>query len=343
MGYLNNIFVLFWYLKANRLVAFRGDGQPTLNKNQTQTNFLLIVFDDLRPELSVYGKSHMITPNFERLAAKSVIFDYAFAQVAVCAPSRNSFLTGLRPDTSGLYGFEGTYRKANLLIIPTKLQKSGYHTAGYGKIRHFEEKRREYVWDEGYEGDWYNYQNKERGFMNSSVMPDKNKPEETFPDYIFASKAISKLHQLHNAADGKYFMLALGFKMPHLSMHVPYKYYDMYRSRSHIWDHATPEQLQFPPSAPAVSWRGCASDKYRYMNQEGALKANESFKLLDISRPIPLRAYKEMMWGYAAMITFVDKQLGRVLDAIDELQLWSNLTVVLTADHGMSNGEKGMW
>lgn len=69
-----------------------------------KTNFLLIMFDDLRPELSIYGNEGMITPNFERLAKRSVVFDYAFCQVSVCNPSRDSLLTGLRPDTVRTYG-----------------------------------------------------------------------------------------------------------------------------------------------------------------------------------------------------------------------------------------------
>ena len=67
-------------------------------------NLLFIMFDDLRPELSIYGHNYMITPNFERLAKRSVVFDYAFCQIPVCNPSRNSLLTGLRPDTLGVYG-----------------------------------------------------------------------------------------------------------------------------------------------------------------------------------------------------------------------------------------------
>ena len=76
-------------------IAFQSEGK---------TNVLFIMYDDLRTELSIYGRKHMITPNFDRLAAKSVVFDYAFCQIAVCNPSRDSLLTGLRPDTVGTYG-----------------------------------------------------------------------------------------------------------------------------------------------------------------------------------------------------------------------------------------------
>lgn len=94
------------------------------------------MFDDMRPELSVYGKRHMITPNFERLAKKSVVFDIALSQVAVCNPSRNSLLTGLRPDVTGGYNFQQSYFPAKL--FPEHLINAGYQTAGYGKIRHWD-------------------------------------------------------------------------------------------------------------------------------------------------------------------------------------------------------------
>ena len=309
-------------------------------KKPHQTNLLFIMFDDLRVELSVYGKAGIITPNFERLAARSVVFDHAYSQVAVCNPSRDSLLTGLRPDTVGTYAFQTSYDTYNRnMILPPRLQKSGYKTAGFGKIRHWDGESKD-VWDEHFNGRWYDYQAEEWNFMNSSVMPDKVREEESFPDHIFASKAIEALERLSKLDD--YFMVAIGFKMPHLAMHVPFKYFEMYRSKVHQWN-ASIDELRFPPTAPMVSFRCCADNTFRFMNQEGALKANVTHPLQIVNNTIPLTIHQQMMWGYAAMITFADKQLGRVLDTIDKLELWGNLTVVLTADHGMHNGEKGIW
>ena len=79
------------------------------------------------------------------------------------------------------------------------------------------------------------------------------------------------------------------------------------------------------------------------MKDEGAGRHDRTYETRHINDSFPLAVHQEMMWGYAALVTFVDKQLGRVLDAIDQLELWGNLTVVLTADHGMHNGEKGIW
>ena len=305
-----------------------------------QTNFLFIIFDDLRVELSIFKKYGIISPNFERLAARSVTFENAYCQISVCNPSRDSLLTGLRPDTVGTYAFQSTYETYHKhLLLPTRLKRAGYMTAAYGKIRHWEDSSNE-IWDKADFANWYVYQAEEVKNMNSSVMPDKIRNETTFPDHYFASMAIEQLQNM--TKQDKYFMLAIGFKNPHLAMHVPFEYFEMYRSKVHLWN-ATDVERTFPRSAPYVSYRCCASPLYMYMNEEGAKYSTKFFRTQDVNDTLSLTIHQELMWGYAAMITMVDKQLGRVLDAIDQLELWGNLTVVLTADHGMHNGEKGIW
>jgi arylsulfatase A-like enzyme len=176
-------------------------------------------------------------------------------------------------------------------------------------------------------------------------MPDKLKSEETFPDYVIASKAVGALRKYHSSKD--LFMIAVGFKMPHLSMHVPYKYYDMYRAKAdaNVWE-LTKKERKFPKSAPAIAYRCCSDGAFKYMDNitEGATNSEKIDNLeYDYSTVTPPEMRRQLMWGYSAMITFVDKQLGRILDTIDELGMWDNLTIVLTSDHGMHNGEKGLW
>jgi arylsulfatase A-like enzyme len=216
----------------------------------------------------------------------------------------------------------------------------GYTTAGYGKIRHWDGPD-DQIWNDHYSGDWYGYQGKEWGFMKSAVMPDKVKPEEEFPDHIFATKTIEQIKKLHNGPN--YFMVAVGFKMPHTALHIPYKYFDMYRSRSKYAWQLGDEYRKYPPSSAIQGHRCCADMNFRFMNNEGADRANHTEFLGNINKGMSQEAYTEMMWGYSAAITFLDKQLGRILDTLDELDLWKNLTIILTADHGMHNGEKGLW
>ena len=308
------------------------------NAQLAQTNLLYIMFDDMRPELSIYGRHHMITPNFERLEARSVTFDNAHAQISVCNPSRDSILTGLRPDTVGTYGFQSSFRPH--LTFPTRFAKVGYNTASYGKIAHWETED-PHIWNSGHWDDkWYKYQEKEWHIMNSTTMPDKVQPEEQFRDYIFASKTIDTLKTL--SAKDKYFMLAVGFKLPHVQMHVPYKYYAMYKNKTNDWG-LTKKELTFPRSSPPISYRCCTSKTVQFMVDEGGTLSRDDMRVGDINAGFTDRMHDELMLGYAASISFVDAQIGRIMDAIDQLELWGNLTVVPTADHGMHNGEKGIW
>ena len=305
-------------------------------------NLVFIMFDDLRPELSVYGRSHMITPNFERLASRSVIFDKAITQIAVCNPARDSLLTGLRPDTVGTYSFQSTFRPH--YVCQNQIVFNDYVTAGFGKIAHWEGND-QHIWSTGfYEGGWYNYQNVERRFMNSSTMPDKVWPEEKFRDHIFATKAVARLEEMLTDPAKKKFMLALGFKNPHLQIHIPYKYYDMYKNRTDAFK-LTKKESRFPHSAPDVAYRCCAEFDFMYMEQEGAVKAppEKVIKMGDVNMVFTKTMREELMIGYCAAITFADVQLGRVLDVLDKYDAWKNTVVILTADHGMHNGEKGIW
>ena len=309
------------------------------------TNLLYIMYDDLRPELSIYGREHMITPNFERLAKRSVVFDYAFCQVAVCNPSRDSMLTGLRPDTTHIYGFQASFRPH--MIWPTHLVRSGYNTAGYGKILHWDGADKN-VWNyDSWENNWYEYQGSEGAkYMNSSVMPDDVRPEEWFRDFQFTDRVIKAMHELVpkvNAATKKpeNFMVGVGFKLPHLAVHVPWKYYEMYRNRTEAFK-LNHRELRFPPSTPEASYR-IGENVFTFMSDEGRKKSTNSVMIGNINEAVKDQMRLELMWTYCAAVTFLDVQLGRILDIMDEKNLWENTTVILTADHGMHNGEKGIW
>jgi iduronate 2-sulfatase len=303
-----------------------------------QTNLLLIMFDDLRPELSFYGRDYVVTPNFERLAARSVIFDHAYCQVAVCNPSRNSLLTGLRPDTTGSYNFDRGFHPH--LPLPAQLVKMGYNTAASGKIAHWVDGDKN-MWNvDHWENGWYDYQNSESRYMNSSVMPDKVKPLNKFRDYEFATKTIEQLRKV--AAKPQYFMTAVGFKLPHLDLHIPHKYFELYKNKQEKW-RLNRKELKYPSSLSEISYRCCAEGRFRFMREEGALPHNHSAPLMDINKALPQQMHDELMMGYLGGISYLDAQIGRILDVMDELQLWENTTVVLTSDHGMHNGEKGIW
>lgn len=324
-----------------------------------RSNVLFIIFDDLRPLMGAYGQNYMITPNFDRLARKSVVFDLAFCQVSVmlkmsscehyflrlcnkvCSPSRSSLLSGLRPDTIKSYTFTTTFRP--FATFPEQFSRAGFNSAGYGKILHgFDLPDNLKIGHGIIASKWYNYQNNEGSLLNSTVQPDRITPESQFRDSVFTSKAIEGLNVLSSRPE--YFFLGIGFKLPHTRLHFPHKYFEMYRSRSSRWSNVDQRYLRFPPTSPSLSYRCCAYFDFEFMNQEGGSKYADRMDMIpNITAAISPRVHFEMMWAYASAVSFVDSQLGRVLDCLDRLQLWDNVTIVLTSDHGMHNGEKGMW
>jgi arylsulfatase A-like enzyme len=137
-------------------------------------------------------------------------------------------------------------------------------------------------------------------------------------------------------------MLGVGFKLPHLALHVPHRFYKMYAGASA--DHSQPyryrdwrlskRELKFPRSASALNYRCCNYKTFNFMRAEGALRSNTSESLGNINKPFRASIHRELMIGYMAAVSYVDAQLGRVLDEMDRRGLWANTTVVLTADHG---------
>lgn len=309
--------------------------------NIYQTNVLYIMYDDLRPLFHAYGEKYMITPNFDRLAAKSVLFQNAYCQVAVCAPSRTSLMSGLRPDTLKGYSFDRNHHPN--VGFPDHFKALNYNIAGYGKIYHNDEFPDSQTTGYGIgKSDWYGYQNLEESFLNSTVVPDKSKAEEMFRDYIFATKTIEGLRQ-YSVDKSKFFFLGVGFKLPHTRLHYPHKYFEMYRSRSKMWTNIDPKYLRFPPTAPSPSYRCCTYIEYQYMSahDEGQSKFSEAIGTYpNLNASLPTRMYGEQMWSYCASITYLDVQLGRLMDALDELNLWNNITIIFTADH-VSGNDRG--
>jgi iduronate 2-sulfatase len=252
-------------------------------------------------------------------------------------------MTGLRPDTTKSYSFDKTFQPFG--TFPQHFHSNGYEIVEVGKIFHSYEFDSIHKNDLNFgvkKSDWYNYQNAEGERMPSTVYPDKNTPEFKFRDYLMASSAIKALKKLR--FKDKPWFLGVGFKSPHTLLHYPFKYHEMYRNVSSVWE-VDPIALRYPEKTPAIAYRCCAYDEYYFLNHEGDYPHNESHWLVDkpIDQPFSERVYKELMWSYSASITFVDAQLGRLLDALTEWNLWEDTTIILTADHGMQNGEKGIW
>lgn len=294
-------------------------------------NVLFIVADDLRNELGCYGVPAVKSPNIDRLAARGVRFDRAYVQYPVCNPSRSSFLTGLRPDTTRVLDNSVKVRKnlPDVVTLPQMFKENGYFTASLGKIFHrggTMEERNEQMDDEkswtvsrfyqatatGLRGEGRNMTG---GKLNWCRWLAADGDDEDQPDGQVARDAIKLMEEQKD----KPFFLAVGFHKPHDPFIAPKKYFDLY-----------PLDSLKPHVEPADRTKDL-----KIATGGGALA--EAFdKFTDAER-------REFMRCYYAGTTFTDTQVGKVLDALERLKLADKTIVVFVGDHGYHLGEHGWW
>lgn len=342
-------------------------------QQKTKPNVLFIAIDDLKPTLGAYGDKNAITPNIDKLALKGATFLNNHTQQAVCAPSRVSLLTGKRPDYTKVRDLKTQMRdkNPNIVTIPQYFKSKGYTTAGTGKIfdprsvdkmvdkpswsiPYIREHSIEYPTEYGKPKFGY-YQNKEikekirvltqeakaKGIknINAHVMKQfkppvemSDVPDEAYTDGAIAKHALSLLNTLAKDAETPFF-LAVGFKRPHLPFVAPKKYWDLYDRN----------QFSLAPYQKKVkngtSYAYHSSGELRsYVSPDFDYKINDE-GLLDLD---PARQ-KELIHGYYACTSFVDYQIGSILDALREKGLDKNTIVVVWGDHGWHLGDHGMW
>jgi len=275
------------------------------------------------------------SPNIDKLAAQGTRFDRAYCQFPLCSPSRSSTLTGLRPDTTKVFNLKYHFRTGipDVVTLPQLFINNGYYAARVGKIYHYGNPGdigtsglddppswQEFVNPAGIdrttlEPDLLNYTPK-RGLGSAmAFLSDKEGKDEDHTDGKVATEAIKLLEQNKD----KPFFLAVGFYKPHTPYIAPKKYFDLYSQ----------DQITLPEIAPDF--------------EENALvPAISSTKPWPYFGLTPEQA-KEIKLSYYATISFVDAQIGRVLDALDKLGLRENTVVVFWSDHGYHLGEHGLW
>lgn len=232
----------------------------------------------------------------------------------VCSPSRSSMLTGQRPDATGHYNFESG-SAIPLMNIPRMFTLNGYVSAGYGKVFHKEKSTIENNPDwnfEQFNNNWYQLQNQENKlYMNSTITPNKNWREEDFPDHLFTTRAMKTIRAIvrNNTITSKPqtpFIVGLGFKLPHLALHIPFKYFDMYRSQAttsrndrdrSMWPYHfhSSADLSYPMNSPEQGYSDSNAQHFLYMNHEGERKYQENASLKKSTlTPFPKRAHLEV-------------------------------------------------
>lgn len=336
----------FWQLAAAAwLVVSAAAGAE-----QQRPNILFIAVDDLRPNLGCYGDSHAISPNIDGLSRRGVQFNRAYCQVAVCNPSRASLMTGLRPDKLGVWTLPIHFREAmpDAVTMPQWFRKFGYTAVSHGKIYHnptpdpqsWSEPIRElptlpYAYPDGTQEfvqaemkklparDWR--KNNLRGPSTGAPELDDNQ----VLDGARTDMAIEDLRRLGKQPEP--FFLAMGYIRPHLAWIAPKKYWDLY-------DPATLpvlENEQVTPNTPPYALAN-NSELSHYVD------------LIDMPTPwdektLSAEKTRHLMHAYYACVSYVDAQIGRLLQALEEEGLAENTIVVLWSDHGWKLGEHRGW
>ncbi|MEO7412456.1 MAG: sulfatase [Opitutaceae bacterium] len=297
-------------------------------------NVLFIAVDDLAAAIGCYGDAIAKTPHLDRLAASGVRFDRAYNQLPLCNPSRASVLTGLRPDTTKVYDLERHFRDElpAVVTLPQAFRRAGWWTGRVGKIYHYDVPRG--IGTNGLDDapSWDQVVNPRGRDVTEEaqiVNPTPTKPvsaalswlaaegtdaEQT--DGMVATEAIRLMTEQRDRP----FFLGVGFFRPHTPYVAPKKYFDLYPL----------EKIRLP-AAPAKDRDDIPSLALAHNN----LVPNYGLDELSCRRALQ---------AYYACVSFVDAQVGRVLDALDHLGLAQNTIVVLWSDHGYHLGEHlGAW
>ncbi|KAA3613794.1 MAG: DUF4976 domain-containing protein [Calditrichaeota bacterium] len=336
-----------------------------LGPDEKRPNILFISIDDLRPDLGCYGNTEIQTPNIDKFAATGVVFTQNHCQSAVCAPSRASLMTGLRPDSTRVWHLGDKFREINpdAVTIPQYFKKFGYHTVSLGKIFHnfmpdsvsFDEPdlrppkyRTQEMVKRDAETFYFDKKIQERqvtlraeklkrrpaainyadGWNVGPAWEDSEAPDSAFYDGAQTDLAIETLKRLKTSNEP--FFMALGYYRPHLPFTVPKKYWDLYDPQE-----ITPAINPFlPEDAPVFT-----------MNSMYELRGYEGFE--HIKHPsqfhIDDEAARRLKHGYYASVSYVDACIGKLLHALDALGLAENTIIVVFGDHGWKLGEHNSW
>lgn len=303
---------------------------PIDHSKAKQPNVLFIAVDDLRSSLGCYGDPLAQSPNIDRLASQSRVFLRAYCMQAVCGPSRTSLLTGRLPDNTHVWHNRNMFRDTHpdLVTLPQHFKNNGYHAASLGKIFSGDQRELDPVsWSEPEilkQAGWKNSIQAGKGqFGKGAAWEDAEVSDEGYSDGKLAELAIDKLSSFQ--ASQKPFFLAVGFFKPHLPFNAPKRYWDLYDPK--IFDVADDgKQVQNVSEHAPHSHRELGG--YRDIPEDEHIDEATTRKLRH---------------GYYACVSYVDAQIGKLLNQLDRLGLTDNTIVVLWGDHGYSLGEKNRW
>ena len=340
------------------VAGFGCSSQPAGGEPEASTpyNVLFIAIDDLRPELGAYGNSHMVTPNLDRFASTARLFERHYVQAPTCGASRYALMTGERPSSK-----DQLQNDAFRLLLPRAererpesfahlFRRNGYRTVSIGKISHYVDGRiygydgsgdgkfeMPFSWDERlmpYEkwgtawNSFFAYSDGTNRNMDRGAYPPYEKADvedEALPDGLIAETAVQKLRELKDSR----FLLAVGFFKPHLPFTAPAKYWDLY----------DPHEIDISPNpeAPAgVSDAGLHESNEMFGSYRHKERGGAGLRISDGHA-------RTLRHAYYASVSYVDAQVGKVLEELELLGLADRTIVVVWGDHGWHLGDHTIW
>ena len=322
---------------------------PIVQLQPNKKDILFFAVDDLRPELGTYGHDHIKSPNLDALASKSMVFERAYCQVAVCSPSRASLLTGRRPDTNHVWriAVDEYWRTiTNATTIPQYFKENGYQSIGMGKIFHpggpSGNDDIKYSWSTPY------FHATQKVKIRDSWHCFDNISDNTLRDGNISDNAVETLKEIKqnrtNGINNKPFFLAVGFHKPHLPFFSPSKYCDMYPTADQI---KLPMNPDAPKDMPPIAWetsrelKSYMDMRMKYFKPQCYTDAQlsmfgDSCKISDTDTQALRRAYY-------SCISYTDAQIGKVLQELETQGLANNTIIIFWGDHGWKLGEHNMW
>jgi len=328
-----------------------------LVSSASHPNILLLIADDMRPNLGCYASTNslhfssptMSTPALDKLASSALLLENAFVQQAICSPSRTSFLTGRRPDTTRVTDLHSYWRTmgGNFTTIPQFFKEQGYRTAGLGKVFHDGGEATPgddpLSWTEPYHRakDDYNtdypwpWETTDKSRSWRAVPRSEVEERGPLQDTLEADWAIKTLREFAPEAELgiQPFFLAFGLRRPHLPFYFPEEFLDLYPEDE---DPRNP----WVGDIPSIAWSNWGEMR-AYQDCSADSLGNPDLGSINVT--IGVDKTRELRRAYYAAVSYADSEIGRVISEVEELGLADDTIVVFLGDHGWQLGEHAEW
>ena len=360
--------ILFLFVISTTVIAQK--------KQATKPNILFIAVDDLKPFLGCYGNTLVKSPNIDRLAKLATVFNKNYCQQAICGPTRASIMTGTRPDVTKIWNLTTQMRDVNpnLVTLPQYLISQGYTTSGIGKIFHpssaiggvdpvswsmpyLKAKESDFPieFGEPANGQYQLPETKTR--MTPEIIAERKKqskdlasndenpksikgpstecmdvPDNAYQDGVNALLAKEQIIKL--SKDNKPFFMAVGFSKPHLPFVSPKKYWDLYKRE----DMPIASFQEHSKNGPLIAYHQSGELRNYLDIPEFANLPADSLRI-----GLKLEKQRELIHGYYAAVSYMDAQVGVLLNTLESLGTLDNTIIVLWGDHGWHLGDHDLW